>query len=263
MSGFLHHEHEIPSYFDELESGDDAGLVMRTVIDFELISNDGTLVAIEDLGKNGTTAILVGHIIEPLPVRIRQSMINLSCTSSQDLLSNEELAMLLPIAQKRKRGSTSGKESDLNLQSENQNKDVNDLNIPLDHTKLKIGDNIDGYCNKTYRWYEAKVVDMKTNDQYETTLRIHFLGWNSKYDEWIPKESERIASRGSSSSIVLAAAKTASSLVPWWNSELLLSRSIASLENNGNDRNLIPYFFTFFLDISFYFLLCLCMDLGT
>ena len=233
MSQFVHHESDIPSCFDELESGDDAGLVMRTAVDFELVSSNGALVAIEDLGKNGTTAILVGYIVEPLPSRIRQSMTDLSCTSSQDLPSDAELAMLLPMAQKRKRGSTSAKESELNVYNQNESKDLYDTNIPLDRKNLKTGDNIDGYCNKTYRWYEAKVVDIKTNDQNETTLRIHFLGWNSKHDEWIPRESERIAARGSSSSIVLAAAKTASSLVPWWNSELLLSRSIASLENNG------------------------------
>ena len=110
MSQFIHGESEIPSSFDELESGDDAGLIMRTAVDFELISDDGSLVAIEHLGK-GTTAILVGYIIEPIQNDIKHSMIDLLCTSSQDLPSDAELAMLLPIAQKRRRGSVPNKEN--------------------------------------------------------------------------------------------------------------------------------------------------------
>ena len=252
MSQFIHGESEIPSSFDELESGDDAGLIMRTAVDFELISEDGSLVAIEHLGK-GTTAILVGYIIEPIQNDIKHSMIDLLCTSSQDLPSDAELAMLLPIAQKRRRGSVPNKENVIGTDSipNNENEigtiSTNLIEPPalLDHSKLKIGDCIDGYCNKTFRWYEAKVVDSKKTDQNDTLLRIHFSGWNSKYDEWISQSSERIASRGSSSSIVLAAAKSASTLVPWWKTNILFSRTLDLLGQNGKNITSSMSFYCF------------------
>jgi hypothetical protein len=47
---------------------------MRTIVDFSLFSNQGFLISIEDLGKIGTTASLVGYVIEPLPSEIRQAI---------------------------------------------------------------------------------------------------------------------------------------------------------------------------------------------
>ena len=80
----------------------------------------------------------------------------------------------------------------------------------LDRNELKIGAVIDGYCVKTLRWYEAKISDTRqklVNGKIEEQIKVHFLGWNAKFDEWIDRNSERIAARGTSSSLVLAAAK--------------------------------------------------------
>jgi RNA binding activity-knot of a chromodomain len=107
----------------------------------------------------------------------------------------------------------------------------------FDRSQLKVGDPIDGYCNKTLRWYEAKVVDCKDKDG-QGMLKIHFLGWNSKFDEWLPRNSERIVARGSSRAIVLEAVKKASSLVPWWDSDTLLSR--AKLELGYAETTRLP-----------------------
>jgi hypothetical protein len=244
MSHSIRHEDDIPVIYDEHEPGEDElGLVMRTIVDFELFSAQGCLVSVDDLGKSGETATLVGYIVQPLQADIKESMINLLCTSSQHLPSEAELAKLLPIAQKRRKSCSKSKaidEVDGDAYSDSQvgQAHTEELSVLLDHKNLKIGDNIDGYCVKTYRWYEAKVVDMKKGDDDEDVkLRIHFSGWNSKHDEWIPRESGRIAARGSSSSIVLAAAKTASSLVPWWNAEVALSRAKVMLGYQDGNQN--------------------------
>ena len=55
---------------------------------------------------------------------------------------------------------------------------------PFDRNLLKTGDELDSYCIKTCRWYEAKVVMVRNDD----VLRIHFNGWNSKHDEWIRRD---------------------------------------------------------------------------
>ena len=241
MSHTIYCEADIPSSFDELEPGDGVDLVMRTVIEFEILSKEGYLIHIDDLGKCGQTGTLVGFVVEPLQSHVKESIVNLMCTSSQHLPSEAELAMLLPVAQRRRKKGN--KESAVITSDCNENRECDGHagaakidTLALDHTKLNIGDSIDGYCVKTFRWYEAKVVDMKKDDKNEVKLRIHFSGWNAKHDEWIPRESERIAARGSSSSIVLAAAKTASSLVPWWDAEMVLSRTQEKL-GYKNGRN--------------------------
>ena len=242
----IRHEDEIPMIYDELEPGEDElGLVMRTIVDFELFSAQGSLLSVDDLGKGGEKATLVGYIVQPLQADIKESMINLLCTSSQHLPSEAELAKLLPIAQKRRKSSSKSKaseevEGDACSDGHVGLPHTEEPSVLLDHKNLKIGDNIDGYCVKTYRWYEAKVVDMKKSDNdndEDVKLRIHFSGWNSKHDEWIPRDSGRIAARGSSSSIVLAAAKTASSLVPWWNAELALSRAKVMMGYQDGNQN--------------------------
>jgi hypothetical protein len=65
--------------------------------------------------------------------------------------------------------------------------------------------------------------------------------------------SERIAARGSSSSIVLAAAKTASMLVPWWNTEMLFSRVKQMLGYSHDDSTAGDVNGTFFI-LEFYVL---------
>jgi RNA binding activity-knot of a chromodomain len=248
MSHSIHREDDLPGLFDEFEQDDNTGLVMRTVVDFELILSDGSFIGIDKLGLGGQKATLVGYVVEPLKPDVKESVSNLLCTSSQHLPTEAELAVLLPIAQKRKKvAPVSNSCNEIEILPVNNNgyemkdacqKEENGVYPLLDQSSLKIGDNIDGYCVKTFRWYEAKVVDMKKGDQKgEAKFRIHFSGWNAKHDEWIPVGSDRIAARGSSSSIVLAAAKTASSLVPWWTPELALLKAKAALQLQDKDSH--------------------------
>jgi hypothetical protein len=59
--------------------------------------------------------------------------------------------------------------------------------VPKKDIRYVVGDLIDCRDNKN-KWYESTVKEVKT-----TEVLIHFNGWASKYDEWIPIESERIA----------------------------------------------------------------------
>jgi hypothetical protein len=92
---------------------------------------------------------------------------------------------------------------------------------------------LDGYCNKTFRWYEAKVVDAKRSTggggDVVDRLKVHFKGWNAKFDEWIERGSDRIAPKGSSTALVMEAVRSARQMVPWWQADLLMERAAEKL----------------------------------
>jgi ubiquitin carboxyl-terminal hydrolase 4/11/15 len=56
-----------------------------------------------------------------------------------------------------------------------------------DWRDFRIGDLVDA-MDKMNRWYESTVRDVK-----EEKVFIHYNNWPSKWDEWIPKDSERLA----------------------------------------------------------------------
>eukprot|EP01084_Bolivina_argentea_P051984 95533_1 len=58
---------------------------------------------------------------------------------------------------------------------------------PLGEVELNIETKCD-CLDSTDKWYEATIVDMN-----EYLVRIHYVEWDSKYDEWINKDSYRIA----------------------------------------------------------------------
>lgn len=58
---------------------------------------------------------------------------------------------------------------------------------------------IDAYCSKTVQWYDSRVLGFKTTGEGEM-VKVHFMGWNSKFDEWIPKYGPNLAPLGTSSS---------------------------------------------------------------
>ena len=251
-------EESIPSTYDEIDADEPTGLIIRNIIEFRLLSKTGSPVAMEDLGKSAP-AVLLGTVVEPLPEALRQRMNAMMCSCPQDIPDESELAKLLPMAKRKNRqqdilpfggddsqfptddggpetltdvvvgvsGSSSSSSSNTGDTAlvDNVAKIQNALTPsklpPFDRMLLNTGSEIDSYCIKTCRWYEAKVVAVRDDDM----LRIHFSGWNSKYDEWIKRDSDRLAARGSSSSIVIAAAKQASTMVPWWNSTELYERA--------------------------------------
>jgi hypothetical protein len=49
-------------------------------------------------------------------------------------------------------------------------------------------------------WYEALILDAKEKDVF-----VHYMGWGDKYNEWIPRDSDRIQVLHSETGTCLAA----------------------------------------------------------
>src|SRR5690606_17511162 len=69
--------------------------------------------------------------------------------------------------------------------------------------QLAVGDVIDVYCVRTFTWYQSKVIESD-----EKRLKVHFKGWNHKFDEWVERSSQRIEPLGTHSNEVLCAPAT-------------------------------------------------------
>lgn len=52
---------------------------------------------------------------------------------------------------------------------------------------LQVGSKIDAK-DKSQLWYEAVIKNINDNDE----VFVHYMGWGSKYDEWIPRMSDRL-----------------------------------------------------------------------
>ncbi|CAF0916481.1 unnamed protein product [Brachionus calyciflorus] len=50
----------------------------------------------------------------------------------------------------------------------------------------KLGDQCEA-CDQSKNWFKCKIIQMD-----ETRVKIHFCGWNSRYDKWIDKNSDEI-----------------------------------------------------------------------
>lgn len=53
----------------------------------------------------------------------------------------------------------------------------------------KVGESVK--VNEKSVWYEAKIIDI---NWVKNSVKIHYLHWNSRYDFWLPMQSERIRS---------------------------------------------------------------------
>jgi hypothetical protein len=88
---------------------------------------------------------------------------------------------------------------------------------------------VDAFCSKTVEWYESRVLAMKTSPQGEPLIKVHFMGWNQKYDEWILRDGPSIAALGSSKWLIEESKQAILQLVPWYQTDLLTERAIAKL----------------------------------
>ena len=68
----------------------------------------------------------------------------------------------------------------------------------LEGDDFRVGQWKDVYCALTKKFYEAKIIDSKPGKTPDSVPQIlmHFKGWHSKFDEWIPQDSIRIMSHG-------------------------------------------------------------------
>jgi len=45
--------------------------------------------------------------------------------------------------------------------------------------------------DKVNKWCEAEVVEVKEN-----VVKFHYVGWSERWDEWVPRGSQRVAKAG-------------------------------------------------------------------
>lgn len=212
-------EEDIPSSYNEFDSEEDQSIPLRTVVEFELFDKvTGELAYFDDLSDSSRHISLRGFVVEPLPTAWRDTISNLLSTTP-----SEQLDLNIAAATPKKKKSSEENEGnqqvsdDAALSDEPQN-----ISAVLDWETLGPGDNVDGYCNKTFKWYEAKVVAV---DKEKNRFKVHFQGWNSKYDEWVDKYSQRLVAFRTSQKIMEEAVKNAAKMVPWYQHTLLMKRA--------------------------------------
>lgn len=222
MSNFAA-ENAIPDNFNEIDANDESGSILRTLVDFVITREDGNYVAIDELGGSfgyRGKVIARGTLVEPMNPNLRQQFLNLVCTSRQEApVSHDDFAIAVPQQRKKQDIKFSETATGINIVRE------------LDRNALQIGDVVDGYCIKTFRWYEAKIINT-CKDVKGDRLKIHFKGWNAKFDEWIDRSSERLTPQGASTTLMYEAAKKASDMVPWFESEELLDKASQQLDTD-------------------------------
>lgn len=215
------HEHEVPPSYDDFE--DDAReITLRTLVDFEIISADGKTVSVEALGSDGATGdikrplCIHGTLVEPIDSKWRAAISSLASTaphvepkSHDDVRSSVAAPLKRGVSGKADTSSIASGDDNVSLAesmvSESMYASENPYTAsiqPFDRANLRVGDAVDGYCNKTFKWYGAKVVKVE-GDQ----VRVHFLGWKDRHDEWIHRNSERLAAKGSSLALMFDEAK--------------------------------------------------------
>ena len=91
---------------------------------------------------------------------------------------------------------------------------------------------MDGYCNKTFKWYEAKILEIADMEGIKS-IKVHFKGWNSKYDEWLDINSERIQPFGRSQTFLATHLLALKKSCPWYLSEVLHDKIQSDLIGNN------------------------------
>ena len=195
--------------FDEI---DENLSILRTIIEFEIKDNNDNIISLNDVSENNP-GICNGYVLEPLPKDLQKMMFESVSTS---VLIDDDV---------------SNRNSNIN-ETTNNNIVGNNIEITqLDRSSLKIGDLIDGYCPKTFQWYEAKIIDIQQDiENGIDNVKVHFQGWNSKYDEWLERQSLRMVAYKTSSYIIQEQVLNASRMVPWFDSKTLLEKSLLRLK---------------------------------
>lgn len=211
-------EEDIPSKYNEFDSEEDQSTLLRTVVEFELFDKrTGEFAYFDDLSDPSRHISLRGFVVEPLPADWRDTINSLFCTAPTEQLDLNKSA----ISTKKKKTRTEEVVNSGNDQQEYNANEPQDVSV-LDWETLTVGDNVDGYCNKTFKWYQAKIVQV---DPVKNRFKVHFQGWNSKYDEWVDKYSQRLVPFKTSKKIMEEAVKNASRMVPWYQHTLLMKRA--------------------------------------
>jgi hypothetical protein len=206
-------ENELSSEFNECDV-DNPETVLRTVENFELYLNDtNEFIDFDSIEHYRGKVMMKCVVIESLPNAIKEKIANILSTASVDVenavpraATNESVAPTTSTDSGAPVPPSVTSPPPLSASSA-------PVTLKLDWSSLKVGDYVDGYCNKTFHWYEAKITAFnEKNHRY----KVHFQGWNSKYDEWIDQYSERLIPHKASAFAVKEAEKLATQLIPWF-----------------------------------------------
>lgn len=235
-------ETKIPKSFDEVDG--DSGQIMRTLLDFELFDAKGNLIPLEAIGDGRRTARCVAKVIQPLNEAWKETF--LTYTSAAETRESAD-SLVADCVQLYKKGKTEasfgiagvgGPASApppimrIGLAAERKTslsyvgiKGMPSAVPPFDRSELKQGSSCDGYCIKTFKWYSAKVVKMRTEKDGSKSALVHFQGWQSRYDEWIDVDSERLVAEGTSALLMREQAEHLKAMVPWYEPDRLWAKT--------------------------------------
>jgi hypothetical protein len=163
---------DIPAEYNEVE---DEGHVLRTIVDFRLFDSKGESIAFAEIGEGKSPVRLEGTLLEPLPLKWKEKLMEILCSRP-------------PPPQPPSTGVVSAQPP---------------TPVPIpDWDQLSVGDLVDGFCTRTLKWYEAKILEIDNSISPDNPLgqaksfKIHFKRWKAKYDEWITRGSPRISLHG-------------------------------------------------------------------
>jgi DNA-directed RNA polymerase subunit RPC12/RpoP len=246
-------EKNIPNEFNEIDE-ENPDLIQRTIVDFHLCDKQGIMIPFEGICDyiHKSELVLYGTIVSPMPSEWRQTFNNSVTTvnESQNLSVDEINGMAARIYNKKNKGAHNGSSS--SSSSSNFVKEGMQMQTggsvdasgdgekassyalePFNQHNIQTGDLVDGYCPRTLKWYESKILECRTDDNGEPQVKLHFQGWNNKHDEWISRFSERIVGHGTSKIIMLQAAEAALELIPWFDHDNLTKKVKTKLGGNN------------------------------
>ncbi len=146
--------------FDEIDTNEESGTILRTLVDFKLFDGEGDFIDLNDLNKDGIIAHCAGIVVEPLPLEMRQNISKYASTISSTNIEYDE--SIFP------RSSES-----MEIENNSSIPSGKVVSRFLDRENFKVGDSLDSYCNKTFKWYTSKVCEV---DHAKKLIKVHFQG---------------------------------------------------------------------------------------
>lgn len=191
--------------FDENEAGAEEKL--RTLVNFEITDSKGNLVSIDGLDKNSAgykgPLLVRGYLIPRAPKEWIETL-NLYASSVYNREMKEEKQRAAGDG-----GSEVAREARLSAGYANENGG-------LERSLLRVGTDLDGYCNNMCEWTYAKVAEVRGS-----MVKVHFEGKKTKHDEWVEKSSQRLAPIGTHLTRDSGRVGVEAECVPWFEPELL------------------------------------------
>jgi hypothetical protein len=190
--------------YDESEVG--AAEKLRTLVNFEITDDKGELIGIDSLDRHDKDGYkgpfkIRGYLMHPVDVQWRDEL----GKHASSTLNREMWDKVL--AEARDKGGEV--EANAALSAGMATDDGR-----LERSLLRVGTDMDGYCNNTSEWTYAKIAEVRGS-----MVKVHFQGSKSTHDEWVERTSERLAPRGSK--LDSGEASLDSDQRPWFEPKLL------------------------------------------